>query len=155
MKKEFFVMLILAYSFIISGCLSSPYPSSAVTSNTSDQPPSYFNSIAEDGQRYMFKNKEGGLEPIIIAQYPGRPLLWSVYIVNRTDIENYIIDLTIIPNPIFNDYFSTARYGYLTIRHINNDNWRISRNNATVDEYVTMIKAPEGFWAEAYLDITV
>jgi len=163
------IELFLTFCFFLTGCLSIPTPESANTSipatstpspNTSESPEkrvSHFLSIAEDGKRYMFRSNDGNLMPIIIKQhtFSNGAKFWCVFIVNRTDQNNNIIDANLLQSTVFSDNFYTERYDYLTIRHINNNIWRISRSAAGMDEYATMIEAPEGFWSEAYIDATV
>lgn len=166
MKKTFSVMLLLAIGFILAGCWSSPStsstntnlssssPSSASTNNSSEQRISYFNSIAEEGQRYMFQDNEGKLKPFIVTQYNGiNGRIWILHQIQSTDRDYYIIDTWMIRSPSFDDYYYVPFFGGLTIRHVTNDIWHIQIGDN--GEYVTMIKAPEGFWKEAYLDAKV
>jgi hypothetical protein len=114
---------------------------------------SYFLSIAQDGQRYMFQNKQGELRPFIIVQTQTRTgTKWRLHYIEKVDAANYIIKTFMVTVCDFDDDFYPGLLSGLRIRHVTNDTWEISYTEKKVSpEYVKMIKAPDGF-KDAYLD---
>ena len=114
---------------------------------------SHFNSIAEDGQRYLFIDGTGNIFPAIIVQngYERGFRSWHLNYIKSTDRIHNVIEAFCVTTPDFDDYYNTWIYGGMTFRHLTNDVWSIFFQGKT--EYYTFIKA-EGFWAEAYLDAT-
>jgi hypothetical protein len=120
-------MLIVAMSLFI------PYPTNA-----------------EDrwGERYLFQNKQGSIKPYLVCKSNNSSYL---FLIEDTDSDNLIIRVFWINSVPFDDYFVMPSFveGYASvIRHVTRDIYDID------GEYVTMIKAPKGFWSDAYLDVS-
>jgi hypothetical protein len=102
------------------------------------------------GERYLFEDKQGGIKPFLVCTRNTRgENVPSLHLIQRIDTDNLIITTFVITAPFDFNFFvipsfvsSWGKY----IRHITKDVYDID------GEYVTMIKAPKGFWTDAYLD---
>jgi hypothetical protein len=167
MKKVFvfrIFALVLVVGFVASGCQTSPSnfpsapapasPATAISSGgggvSSPRNPPHFNAVAEDGERYMFLNNQGYLlRYIIVQQETPRGIVWLLNVIHRIDKDFNIISARQLTMPVFNDNFFSRFFGVIQIRHVTNDVWEVD------GELVRMIRAPEGFWQNAFLDLTV
>jgi len=107
-----------------------------------------FDGIFENGERFMFRTANGSLKSYIVLTLNEKSVL---IVISRTDtVHNIINGIWFMEQ--FTDNYKVPSWASGTgkdeyIIHITNDIYRIG------NEYMRKVKAPQGFWSNAFLDI--
>ena len=140
MKNKFFGlgMLVLVFGLVSAG--------NAFSQEVNDS-----DNIFESGERFVFQNGEGSIERFMFLKLNNEMLLVVITRVDR--------DFNIIEGFNLWDFDGTSYYydipGYAgggSINHVHDDVYKVTSRKGRESEYTRMIKAPEGFWSDAFLN---
>jgi len=143
MQFRFFCFKILFFALII--CFG-------LTHNISSQQRINYNEIIEKGERFLFRNTGGSFESYMVVTFNNTSILIVFY---RADTVHNIINGIWFMQPFTGSFtvpaFASPSEVDTHIRHVTRDIYELRWGRNVKN--VTKIKAPEGFWSNAFLDL--
>ena len=163
---SFGMAALMAFGMVVAGCYSPPeplhpYSTAAIAEPNESQGENIaaqqsFDSVAIfNGERYMFLHKDGWFAAYMICKLGDESILIAID-NERTDFDHNIIAGYWF-GELFNGSFdvpfratTTGEKGY--IEHINEDLYELRTGKR--HDYFTLVKAPKGFWSNAFLSLS-